>query len=337
MVMMMAPGGTKEMCRMVLDEGADAVYVGVIGWSRRGSEHELTDDDIREVIDYADRLGKEVRVVVNTLPSSTEVPMFLDRIAMYASWGAKGFMISDVGCMRLVKEMLPDVAIHTSVGCGITNHRDVQFLSDIGATYVVLPYRLSVEEIAEMKAKTGVGIEVFLFKTPSGGKICPGKCMMSSYFSYRHWLDDNGKDHFFGSASRGGDCLRICQTNWEFEVNDVSFREGMTIKTNPALWLDELPAYLAAGVDCLKVPGRDRSDILVRDIVRFYRRVLDVIAESDAPDLAPFRPELETFRQRWVVERGHRDRRLISEAEREAMRAERAAFRNSARPAAAAQ
>ncbi len=327
MVMMMAPGGTKDMCRMVLDEGAEAVYVGVIGWSRRGSEHELTDDEIREVIDYADRRGKEVRVVVNTLPSSTEVPMFLERIAMYASWGAKGFMISDIGCMRLVKQTLPDVAIHTSVGCGITNHMDVQFLSDIGATYVVLPYRLTVEEIAEMKAKSGVGIEVFLFKTPSGGKICPGKCMMSSYFSYRRWIDDTGKDHFFGSASCGGDCLRVCQTNWEFEIDDTAYRQRMTIKTNPALWLEELPAYLAAGVDCLKVPGRDRSDLLVRDIVRFYRRVLDVIASSDVPDLSAFRPELETFRQRWVVERGNRDRRLIGEAEREALRAERAALR----------
>src|SRR5664279_151102 len=87
MVMMMAPGGTREMCRLVLDEGADAVYVGVRGWSRRGSEHELTDDEIRQTIDYAAARGKEVRVVVNTLPSSTEIPMFIERIQMYANWG----------------------------------------------------------------------------------------------------------------------------------------------------------------------------------------------------------------------------------------------------------
>ena len=103
----------------------------------------------------------------------------------------------------------------------------------------------------------------------------------------------------------------------------------MTIKSNPSLWLEELPAYLAAGVNCLKVPGRDRSDELVRDLVRFYRRVLDRIAEQDHPDLAPFREPLESFRQRWMVERGHRDRRLIGEAEREALRADRAAARNS--------
>lgn len=320
MVMMMAPGGTKEMAKAVLDEGAEATYVGVLGWSRRGAEHELGDDDIREVIDYASCKGKEVRIVVNTLPSSTEIPMFLERVEKYATWGAKGFMISDVGCMRLVHAQLPQVDIHTSVGCGITNYEDVKFLRDIGASYVVLPYRMSVEEIAQIKSEGDIGIEVFLFKTPSGGKICPGKCMMSSFFSFHRWLDETGKDYFFGSASRGGDCLRVCQSDWDFNVNGVISRERLTTKTNPALWLTELPDYLNAGVDCLKVPGRDRSTNLVRDIVRLYRRVVDLILETDRPDLAPFVPKLELLRRRWSVERGARDVRLISKAEMESRR-----------------
>jgi putative protease len=321
MVFMMAPGGTKEMAKAVLDEGADATYIGVVGWSRRGAQDELTDDELHEVIDYAASQNKEVRIVVNTFPSSTEIPMFLEKVRRYRTWGAKGFMISDVGCMTLVRKHLPDTDIHTSVGCGICNYEDVRFLRDMGATYVVLPYRLSVAEITEIKRQSGVGIEVFLFKTPSGGKICPGKCMMSSYFSFRRWLDDEGKDYFFGSASRGGDCLRVCQADWSFEVNASAFREHITIKTNPALWLTELPAYFKAGVDCLKVPGRDRSPDLVRDLVRFYRKVLDEILSSDHPHLERFVPEVEEFRHRWIVERSKRDNRLLSEAEMESRKA----------------
>lgn len=321
MAIMMAPGGTPEMARAVIDEGADAVYVGVVGWSRRGAQDELNDDEIRETIDYAAARGKEVRIVVNTLPSSTELPMFIERVERYADWGARGFMISDIGAMRLVKERLPDVHIHTSVGCGITNYEDVKFLGDIGASYVVLPYRLSVEEIREIKAHNKAGIEVFLFKTPSGGKICPGKCNMSSYFSFRRWLDSQGKDHFFGSASRGGDCLRVCQTDWDFKVDDSCQRLPMTIKTNPALWLDELPDYLAAGVDCLKVPGRDRSAALVRDITRVYRRAVDLILGSDRPNLTQFAEELEVLRGRWRTERNKRDNRLLTEADKESRRA----------------
>lgn len=203
MAMIMSPGGTMEMARKVLDAGADSTYIGVRGWSRRGNKDELTDGEIKRTIDYALSQDKEVRVVVNTLPSSTELDMFVDCIDLYSSWGAKGFMISDIGCMKLVRDRLPHVDIHTSVGCGITNYEDVKFLAEMGASYVVLPYRMSVEEIRQIIEEGKVGVEVFLFKTPTGGKICPGKCMMSSYFSFKRTIDEKGKDQFFGSASRG--------------------------------------------------------------------------------------------------------------------------------------
>jgi U32 family peptidase len=241
--------------------------------------------------------------------------MFIEHVRQYSDWGAQGFMVSDIGCMRLLRDLVPAAEVHTSVGCGITNVEDVRFLAEQGATYVVLPYRLSIAEIAEITATTGVGIEVFLFKTPSGGKICPGKCMMSSYFSFKRALDEHGKDLFFGSASRGGDCLRVCQTPWQLGAAGTALIEDLTIKTNPALWLDELPAYLQAGVNCLKVPGRDRSVGLVRDITRLYRQAVDRILASDTPDLADLREPLEGFRQRWRGERGSRDTRLIGQAE----------------------
>lgn len=319
MCLLMAPGGTEEMARAVLDEGADAVYVGVMGWSRRGAIFEMSDDQIRRVVDHAAARGKEVRIVVNTMPSSTEIPMFVERVRQYAGWGVRGFMVSDVGCMRLLRAQVPAAQVHTSVGCGITNVEDVRFLAEQGASYVVLPYRLSVNEIAEITSSTGVGIEVFLFKTPSGGKICPGKCMMSSYFSFRRELDAQGKDLFYGSASRGGDCLRVCQTNWRLDAGGSSLLDDLTIKGNPALWLDELPDYLGAGVNCLKVPGRDRSVGLVRDITRLYRRAVEAILSTDAPDLAAFREPLEACRQRWRSERGQRDLRLVGQAESIAM------------------
>ncbi|MEH6628018.1 MAG: peptidase U32 family protein [Motiliproteus sp.] len=315
MVMMMAPGGTKEMAMRVLDAGADSTYIGVKGWSRRGSAEELPDEQIHEVIDYAHSQDKEVRIVVNTLPSSTEIPMFMERVQKYHDWGAKGFMISDIGCMQLVREQIPTAEVHTSVGCGIINYADVHFLTELGATYVVLPYRLSVEEIKQIKLENpNTGIEVFLFKTPSGGKICPGKCMMSSYFSFERWLDEEGKDHFFGSASRGGDCLRVCQTEWDLETAKQRHQQEMTIKSNPSLWLTELPDYLHAGVDCLKVPGRDRSVDLVCDLTNIYRRAVDEILSSDAPKLMPLEAELQQLRERWKLERNDRDDGLISSA-----------------------
>ena len=53
----------------------------------------------------------------------------------------------------------------------------------------------------------------------------------------------------------------------------------------------------------------------MRDIVHFYRRVVDEILSRDYPRLERFLPEVEEFRHRWITERGKRDNRLISEAE----------------------
>ena len=35
MTLLLAPAGTREMAFMVIDEGADALYMGPMGWSLR--------------------------------------------------------------------------------------------------------------------------------------------------------------------------------------------------------------------------------------------------------------------------------------------------------------
>ena len=38
MTLLLAPAGTREMAFTVIDEGADALYMGPMGWSRRTHE-----------------------------------------------------------------------------------------------------------------------------------------------------------------------------------------------------------------------------------------------------------------------------------------------------------
>ncbi|MBI3988339.1 MAG: U32 family peptidase [candidate division NC10 bacterium] len=313
---LMAPGGTMQMAYSVLEEGADAVYVGVLGWSRRGSDVELKDEEIKDLVAFAETKGKEVRVVLNTMPSSMEVPLLLKKVDRYIGWGVSGFMISDVGCMVQVRKHFPEIAIHVSVGTGLTNAEDVKYYKDMGATYVILPYRMWLDDVKAIKRTIDVGLEIFLFRTDTqGGIICPGKCTMSSYFRFKRWVDDEGKDYFYGSANRGGDCLRICQIGWEVATDGQPLSKRAILKGNPRLWFHELTDYIKAGVEYFKVPGRDRSDVLVRDIVRFYRKVVDEIrASQDRFSPEKYLPELEELKKRWATERNRRDDRLVARA-----------------------
>lgn len=302
------------MALSALSSGADSVYVGPKGWSRRPAENELTDPEIRDVIAYAAETGKEVRMAVNVMPCPEEIPMFLRKVELYLGWGARGVMVCDPGCIRLVRDHFPEVDIHVSVTAGVFNIEDIHFYRDMGANLVILPYRWGAAEIEEMRDKADVGLEAFLFQTPHRGRICPGRCIASGYFHIRRWRDRDGKDHCIGSASRGGSCHRICRPKWDLTIGGRPDSRTPRLKSSPYLLLWEVPQYVQLGVACFKIPGRERSVDLVCSLVRFYREVIDHVLAGHQ-EVAMFAAEWEHLKERWLVERVSRDERRLARAE----------------------
>lgn len=313
MVVLMGPGGTLEMAVTALDRGCDSVFVGPKGWSRRPASDELTDGEIREAIAHASRDGKDVRIAINVMPTPEEIPMFLAKVERFAGWGAGGVMICDPGCVQLVRRHFPSLEIHVSVTAGVFNLEDMRLYRDLGADIVVIPYRWGVAELEAIRDQAGLKLEAFLFQTVKRGRICPGRCYSSSYFHIQHTQDETGKDHFVGSASRGGSCHRICRAEWDLDIGGRRQDGTPDLKATPELLLWEMPDYVALGVSRFKIPGRERSVPLVGEIVAFYRKVLDHVL-SGSPDVSAFEDEWRTIRQRWASERGRRDSSRITTA-----------------------
>ncbi|NEV63932.1 peptidase U32 family protein [Thiorhodococcus minor] len=315
MTILMAPGGTLEMAVTAFARGADSVFVGPKGWSRRPASDELEEGEIRELIEQARPQGKDVRVAVNVMPQPHEFEVLLRRVERYAAWGAGGVMVCDPGCVALIRRRLPELPIHVSVTTGIFNVEDIRFYRDLGARLIVVPYRWGRSEIEEIRALEGMALEAFLFQTPHRGWICPGRCYASSYFAICHQQDAQGKDHFVGSASRGGSCYRICRGDWEHGDGAERPVGRPHLKSSPELLLWEIPALVALGVERFKIPGRERSAELVGDIVGFYRRVLDHVLAGDA-DVSGFADDWEQIKDRWTRERLRRDSGRVQQAAR---------------------
>ena len=312
---LLAPGGTLEMATLAIDEGADIIYVGPLGWSRRPYESEMTDGDIHAAIDYAAARGRQVRVVLNTFPSPFEMDDFIGKVCLYDSWGVSGFIVTDPGAIALIRRLLPRTLIHVSIGSGITNAWDGRFYKTLGADVIILPYRWGEVEIATAGMASDIGLEVFLFETVQTGKICPGKCIMSSYLKFREWLDIEGKDRFFGSANRGAkECYRVCQTQWEFS-HDESAPVNLKLRRDARLMLEQLPNFVALGVECFKISGRERPAAMIGDLVRFYRKVLNGIVDGNQTDMAVYAGELAVLRARWIVEKRKRVGALLDRAD----------------------
>jgi putative protease len=312
---LLAPGGTLEMALMAVDEGADIVYVGPLGWSRRPYESEMTDDDIHAAIDYAGKRERQVRVVLNTFPSPFEMDDLIHKASLYDSWGVSGFIVTDPGAIRLIRLLLPDTLIHVSIGSGITNAWDARFYQSLGADVIILPYRWGETEIAAAGAASDIGLEVFLFETVQTGKICPGKCIMSSYLKFREWLEIEGKERAFGSANRGAkECYRVCQTQWAF-FSDEGQPVNLKLRRDARLMLEQLPNFIGMGVECFKISGRERPTAMIRDLVRFYRKVLDGIADGSQTRMDIYADELAVLRARWAVEKRKRVDTLLDRAD----------------------
>lgn len=314
MTVLMAPGGTLDMALSAFERGADSVFVGPKGWSRRPASDELTDAEIEELIRQAKLQGKDVRIAINVMPAPSEVDAFLAKIEPYAEWGAGGVMVCDPGLIPLVRKRFPQLEIHVSVTAGVFNTEDIGFYDELGADYVVLPYRWGVAEAEEIRRASPMKLEAFMFQTSHRGRICPGRCYSSSYFHVKHFRDEDAKDHFVGSASRGGSCYRICRVEWSLRSGDYQHPQAPTLKSSPELLLWELPEYVAMGVERFKIPGRERSPGLVADIVGFYRRALDHVLAGN-PNMCGFASEWEDLKARWTGERTGRDDDRVVRAE----------------------
>ncbi|MBI3988338.1 MAG: U32 family peptidase [candidate division NC10 bacterium] len=315
MAKLLAPGGTLEMAYAVLEEGAEAVYVGAFGWSRRSYQLDLKDEEIKELNGFARTLQREVKVAINAMPGPTEMRLLLKKAEQYMDWGVSGLLMSDPGCIVEVRRHFPTLGIHTSVGCGLTNREDIRFYKDLGANFVILPYRLTPEEVKAIKEELEVGLEVFLFQPLQGGLVCPGKCIMSSFLVYKEWSDET-EDGFIGSANRGArGCSRVCQAGWEFTLPHEDTSKKTTLRSDPAFMLWEVPGYIKAGVEYLKIQGRERSLDLVRDLVRFYRGLVDEVeASPEEISLERHVAPWQELRRRWTMERSRRAGLLLSQA-----------------------
>ncbi len=315
MVELLAPAGNLEMLKAVVENGANAVYVGARGWSRRRDAYELSDGQINEAIAIAHAGGAKLRVAINTNMQSSEIPALLEKMERFVGWGVDGAIMTDVGAIAQVHRRFPHLVIHASIGANILNNEDVKFYQAIGVSQVVADTKLTLRELVARKAQGEVGIEVLIHANMCYTYL--GKCWMSPYHRLERATDDFGKDLFRGSPNRGGLDYRVCLEQWEL-LNDKALLEPViTLKNDAFFYLDDIPALIDLGVHCLKIQGREYPVPLVAGIVRFYRELIDTYVAKPAEqpfDLAPWRSRLEAIQAERDSKRSGMTLTLLNEA-----------------------
>lgn len=282
---LLAPGGSVEMVKAAVDNGADTVYVGARGWSRRRADFELSDEEVRQCIKIAHAGGVKVRMAFNTQPRSVEIALLLRAMERYVEWGIDGAIMTDVGCIQAIHRAFPDLVIHASVGCTILNLEDCKFFRDLGVSQIVTDVKLSHEEM-QWRKEAGLGVEVLIHANTCYTYL--GRCWMSSHIRYDTSPGGDGKRYYLGSPNRGGLCHRVCLQDWDLDWTGGGTIANVHMRNDVFFRLKEIPTYLSLGVDTLKIQGREYSVPLVARIVRFYRELVDTYLA--APDMWRLEP-----------------------------------------------
>lgn len=280
---LLAPAKNKEYGMEAILHGADAVYIGVDGFSARSAAGNSV-EDIGELAAFAHRFHAKVYVALNILLKDEELPEIEKLIWQLYRFRADAVIVQDMGILRL---NLPPIALHASTQTDNRTVEKVCFLEEAGFSQVVLARELSIGDIAQIALQTKIPLEVFVH-----GALCvsySGQCYISHALTGR-------------SANRG-ECAQICRL--PFDLVDA---EGTVIRQNSHLlsmkdlnMSEKLEELLDAGVSSLKIEGRLKDLAYVKNVTAAYRHKLDVIFSrrpeyvraSAGKSSVDFEPDLE--------------------------------------------
>ncbi len=283
---LLAPAGSLEKGKMALLYGADALYLGGTNFGLRAFASNFDKETMREMIEYAHSLNKKIYVTVNIVPHNEDLINLPEYLLELQELKVDALIISDLGVWNIAKNTVPQMPLHVSTQANTSNWSAVEMWQKLGADRVVLARELGLTEIAEIKDKTKMELEVFVH-----GAMCishSGRCLLSNYMA--------GRD-----ANKGA-CVQACR--WKYSLVEenrpnehfpvLEDERGTYIFNSKDLCLiNYVPELIKAGVDSFKIEGRMKSMHYVASVVSVYRQAIDSYFAA---------PENYIVQEKWLEE-----------------------------------
>ena len=269
---LLAPAGDWERLEMALAYGADAVYLAGNTFGMRSFAGNFSPEELRRASKLCRERGVDLHVTCNTMPRNDEMARLPQWLELLEEAGVTAVILADVGVLALAKRYAPSVKIHISTQASIVNYQTATAWHDLGADRVILARELSLDEIAEIRAKTPNDLEIETF---GHGAMCvsySGRCLLSNYMT--------GRD-----ANRGA-CAQPCRYQYAL-VEEKRPREYFPVyedekgtyimNSRDMCMIDHLPDLIRAGVDSIKIEGRAKSAYYAAIVTGAYRHCIDAV------------------------------------------------------------
>ena len=118
---LLAPAGDRTCLIAAVENGADAVYFGLQRHNARIRANNFDGADLPEVMALLHRRGVKGYVTLNTLVFPGELPDLEATVRDLAAAGVDAVIVQDLGLVRLIRAITPDLEIHASTQMSITS------------------------------------------------------------------------------------------------------------------------------------------------------------------------------------------------------------------------
>ena len=269
MLELLSPAGSMESVIAAVQNGADAIYLGYGDFNARRNAKNFTREELASAVSYCHLRGCKVHLTLNTLLTDRELAGAAELAADINQMGVDAVIVQDLGVVRMLRQVAPDLTIHGSTQMTVHSLDGVKLCADLGMDRVVLSRELSQDALEYICMHSPVEIETFVH-----GAMCmsySGQCYFSSVIG--------------GRSGNRGLCAQPCRLKYGWGNRADQF--PLSLKDmSLAGHLKELKKM---GVACLKIEGRMKRPEYVAIVTRVYAQAIKEGRDPTAEEMEQLR------------------------------------------------
>ncbi len=258
-VELLAPAGNVEGFYGAVHAGADAVYLGGSRFGARAYAENFTDAELVECIRYGHLLGRRIYLTVNTLLKEEELNELYDYLNPFYEAGLDAVIVQDLGVLRYIRRYFPMLELHASTQMTLCSYYGAELLRELGVCRIVPARELSLQELSEIKNRTGMELETFIH-----GAMCycySGQCLFSSILG--------------GRSGNRGRCAQPCRLPYRVRTGREQCETCYPMSLKDMCTIEYIPQLIEAGIDSFKIEGRMKKPEYAAGVTAVYRRYID--------------------------------------------------------------
>ena len=261
-VELLAPAGGPQAFYGAVSAGADAVYLGGARFGARAYAENFTEEELVACIRYSRLFGVKVYLTVNTLLKEQELQDLPEYLEPFYQAGLTGVIVQDIGALTKIRESFPGLELHASTQMTLCSSYGPDFLKTMGVNRIVPARELSLQELIDIKRRTGLELETFIH-----GAMCycySGQCLFSSILG--------------GRSGNRGRCAQPCRLPYTVNGGKKG-TQCFPLSLKDMCTIDCIPALVEAGIDSFKIEGRMKKPEYAAGVTAVYRKYIDLYYE----------------------------------------------------------